>query len=227
MENEIKYRPILFSTPMVQAINGGRKNQTRREVKPMSAAFDVAMNKDGSGKWPRNLDEDERWISDMKCPYGKIGDILWVRESCCYVLHEHAHDLLEGSRERNQWVYKASVHEDWMKYAKEKYGYKWKPSIHMPKEACRIFLKITNIKIERLQDISEEDSKLEGIKEFTKDDTVFKFGLNGWEWGNMPRTAIGAFCRLWQLINGMESWDSNPWVWVIEFEKIEKPEDWK
>ena len=77
----MKEQPILFSTPMVLAILEGRKSQTRRIVKPQGKAvcFDVAMRMDGSDKWPRNLDADERFMSDMKCPYGKPGDILWVR----------------------------------------------------------------------------------------------------------------------------------------------------
>lgn len=216
MENEIKYRPILFSTPMVQAINGGRKNQTRREVKPMSAAFDVAMNKDGSGKWPRNLDEDERWISDMKCPYGKVGDVLWVRETWI--------EAPEQCTWKN-YSYKADYNSHLAELGK------WKPSIHMPKSACRIFLQITNIRLERLQDINEDDAIMEGVlKDIELPMPNFKKELFYRDYTKETSgcsDAKSSFMTLWKSINGKESWDSNPWVWVIEFEKIEKPEDWK
>jgi len=109
--------------------------------------------------------------------------------------------------------------------------YKWKPSIFMPKTACRLFLKIKSIRVERLQSISEGDAVAEGMK-FTD------FGKN--QWGDQKRgwhysevnsadqclgTAKWAFGNLWQSINGPESWAANPWVWVVEFEKCEKPEN--
>ena len=94
-----------------------------------------------------------------------------------------------------------------MEYAKEKYGYKWKPSIFMPREACRIFLKVTNVRVERLQDISDHDVIAEGI---VMEKTPFIEPCN-------------AFASLWESINGIGSWALNPWVWVYEFKQIEKP----
>lgn len=121
---------------------------------------------------------------------------------------DHAHDLLEGAKDRNQFVYKASVHSDWMEYAKEKYGYKWKPSIFMPKEAARIFLRVTDLRLERLHDISEEDAIAEGCP-YGKGNGSIDYAL-----GNKH------FPTLWANINGEKNWDDNPYVWVISFEKI-------
>lgn len=219
-----KHIPILFSTEMVQAILEGRKTQTRRVVKPQLLI---------GTKWWEVYDGelnyrivDESAIRTLtKCPYGQPGDVLWVREGYTWVLLDHAHDLLEGARDHTQWVYKASMHPDWMEYAKEKYGYKWTPGIHMPKSACRIFLKVISVQVERLQDISEQDAIAEGIQQFTKDGKIYKYGIDGWDWSLMPRKAKDAVSMLWAIINGQESWDYNPWVWVVEFERCEKPDN--
>lgn len=196
-------RPILFSTPMVNAILKGDKLMTRRIVKENIPV----------GNWDETL---------KYCPY-QVGNILWVRETTCWVMLDHAPDLLEGLKERTQFVYKANVHSDWMKYAKEKYGYKWKPSIFMPKDACRLFLEVTDIGIERLTEISEEDAILEGVqKQFS---TLF----NEWrykDYANVKadwRSAVSSFQSLWASINGVNSWDENPLVWVYTFKVVERP----
>lgn len=189
---------------MVNAILKGDKLMTRRIVKE-----NIPI-----GNWDETL---------KHCPY-QIGDILWVRETTCQVMLEHAHDLLEGVRENTLFVYKANVHPDWMKYAREKYGYKWKPSIFMPKVACRLFLQVQSIKIERLTEISEEDAILEGVQK--KFSTLFK------EWRFMDyanikddwRSAVSSFQSLWASINGFNSWDDNPLVWVYGFKIVERPE---
>lgn len=209
-------RPILFSTPMVQAIIGGGKTQTRRVVKSKWTIKSVSPN----GKVATG-ENGLTW--ELNCPYGKVGDLLWVRETSMYVQNEHAHDLLEGSKDRNQWVYKASMHEDFIQYAKEKYGYNWKPSIYMPKEAARIWLEITNIRVERLQDISGQDSVAEGVFQTFKGDRIdhnwiaFKNYIDD---GRGSLTADKSFQTLWVSINGEESWKENPWVWVVEFKRI-------
>lgn len=203
----MKMRPILFSTAMVQAILVGRKTQTRRVVKPRSYITDVV---DGVAY---EMTEDDS--QPINCPYGQPGDILWVRETWCYVMLFHAHDLLEGSRDRNLYVYKTSFHEDWMEYAKEKYGYKWRPSIHMPFAAARIFLRIKSVRVEKLQDISGQDAIHEGVAMPTYSPASL---LENW------RTAKELFNSLWQSINGPESWNANPWVWVVEFERISREE---
>ena len=209
----MKYIPILFSTLMVQAIIEGRKSMTRRKIKLYKAD-------------EHPLRQTSQWMQENNtCPYGKVGDVLWVRETWLYVMLDHAHDLLEGVIDRTQFVYKASVHENFISYAKEKYGYKWKPSLFMPKDACRIFLEITDIRVERLNDITNEQAIKEGIRPTSY-------------FGNTPllfcdyssKTPINDSCpakysfeTLWQSINGKDSWEENPWVWVISFKRIEKP----
>jgi hypothetical protein len=131
----------------------------------------------------------------------------------------HAHDLLEGTKERDLIVRPTQVHADWMEYAKEKYGYKWKPSIHMPKAACRIWLRVKSVTIERLQSITQEDAIKEGV--------FFSDPYEGYVTDSEGRSfhtflPARSFEHLWCSINGAESWDANPWVWVIEFEKLDQ-----
>jgi hypothetical protein len=209
----MKSKPILFSTPMVQAILEGRKTQTRRIVKKQF------LNGDEPKFSTRNSE------STGVCPFGKIGDVLWVKETSCFVLLEHAHILLEGARDKNQMMFKASVHEDWMKFAKEKFNYKWKPSLFMSKDEARIWLKITNIRVQRLQDIDSGDAISEGI-EFWWSDLFAEYRYK--DYANVKddwRSAVSSFKSLWSSINGINSWDDDPWVWVIEFERIEKPSE--
>lgn len=215
--------PMLFSTPMVQSIGKRIKTQTRRVVKSIhpEAEFRADLNVVGyTFVEPDGKLQNPVMASVVQCPYGNPGDIIWVRESVCYVMLDHAHDLLEGSRNRNQWVYKSSYHPDWMKYAKEKYGYKWIPSLHMPLRACRYFLEVKSVRVERLQDITEDDAIAEGVERNTAalpdQMMVYKSYITG-NYSNFPYTS---FATLWQKINGRESWDANPWVWVVEFEVI-------
>lgn len=232
----MKFIPILFSTPMVQAILVGRKTQTRRTIKSKheSGLFQICRRKtDGQITAINSLDWDGRNCEkDIVCPYGQPGDILWVREKSCYVHLEHAHDLLEGFREKRQIIYGTDMHDDWMKYAKEKYGYKWTPSLFMAKHHCRIFLKITNVRVERLQDISEADAEREGVN--VVDYNCYENYMVEKDWHfdemnqkgfHMIENPIGSFASLWAKINGEQSWGNNPFVWVIEFERIKKPEN--
>jgi hypothetical protein len=185
---------------MVQAILEDRKRQTRRVVKGHVKMFDYIA------------------ATDIPCPFGKVGDVLWVRET---FFDSDNYKYVPLFVARNRYLFKAD--DDFIG------DHKWKPSIHMPFEACRLFLEIANIRVERLQDISENDSKNEGIQEFTKDGVGFKYGLDGWHWSSstgkpfMCYNRKIAFGELWQSINGAESWNSNPWVWVIEFKQIPKP----
>ncbi len=207
----MKYIPILFSTLMVQALLAGRKTMTRRVIKPegKNVAFDISMHTDGSNKWPRNIDADERFISFIKCPFGKVGDVLWVRET--FTIQDKIYKFLADNL-------------DWLGIVK------WKPSIFMPKEACRLFLEITNIKVERLQDITSEDALSEGIEvgetvkcplSGNKLHTYKNYVTQEFKWSS----PIISFMTLWKKINGADSWNKNPWVWVIEFKQIEKPDN--
>lgn len=190
------FKPILFSTPMVQAILRGEKTQTRRLCK-FNKAYDIFH--DG-----KHEVEAEKTIENIvPCKY-KVGDILWVRETW----HQKRHSFPIGL----PYEYKATAKEDGNPTDEP-----WKPSIFMPKEACRIFLRLTNIRIERLHDISENDAIAEGIVMNNKPHI-------GWYWmENVYSTdcPIMAYERLWQKINGEKSWFENPFVWVYEFERTD------
>ena len=213
MENtKTTFRPILFSTPMVQAILEGRKTMTRR-TKGLADSYPKNVIFERSNGWPKQ----GNWIAKykissnpdrfeieniIKCPY-QVGDVFWVRETFYKTIAEE----LKGA-----FFYKADID-------KLSWTFKWKPSIFMPKEACRIFLKIKSIRVERLQDISEEDAKAEGVN-----------CLNPfWQDYTTPESFFlspgASFISLWELINGIQSVENNPFVFVYEFEQIEKPLD--
>ena len=188
-------KPILFNTEMVQAILSGRKTQTRRIIKNI----------------PSNVTKIKQFESDMFMwfyemqegglkPPCIVGDILWVRETWS------KNPVPTGW----PWDYKASP-EYW-----EMTEHIWKPSIHMPRAAARLFLKVASVRVEKLQDITENGARKEGCLDFHdktgdgKFEDVLEFDL----------TAKDAFQNLWESI--YKNWNSNPWVWVIEFERIEK-----
>ncbi len=200
---EALVKPILFSTTMIQAILQGRKTQTRRIIKSKLPIGTKWFGVVGDELCYRIV--DQKSVNTLcKCPYGSVGDVLWVRES-------YTQNGLEYYR------YKADFKEGEGKFTNklvpEKLRNKWKPSIHMPKKACRIFLEITDIKIERLQDISEEDAIKEGI-------TMNNKPFEGWYWlENIYNTdsAEYAYECLWKSINGEKSWEQNLFVWVVTF----------
>lgn len=219
-----KFKPILFSTEMVQAILAGRKMQTRRVVNPQPIKFrtEFPIPVSDAIKDNKALIKKGYALLGTSGPlsgytYGKSkyqpGDILWVRETFIDV-GEKADQYFGGVR----FHYKAN--QDFVGC------WPWKPSIFMPKEAARIFLKVTNVRVERLQDISEEDAIAEGV--------LYERGVAyphcGWFDFEIKLPVLSnpknAFKSLWQSINGKKHpWDSNPWVWVYEFERIEKPEN--
>jgi hypothetical protein len=195
----MKERPILMSTPMVKALLEGRKTQTRRIVKfkylpEIGGAYGETVMI--YGKTGQHY---------MPCPYGSIGDILWVRETWL---------IFNG-----MYGYKAEVTSE------EAKKYKWKPSIFMPKKACRLKLKITNIRVERLQEITEDDAIAEGIEwglhmilNRPRFRNYYSYPKDGGAWYHDPRDS---YKSLWESINGKGSWEKNPWVWVIEFKRIQ------
>lgn len=192
----MKYIPILFSTPMVQAIMDGRKTQTRRTkfLSDLTHGDDTVLHH--KKELAFNADT---WLTDILayCPYGKPGDVLWVRETW----RETDSDI----------IFKADATDPFIT------SVRWKPSIHMPKAAARIFLEVVSRRVERLQDISESDAKAEGI-------VMNNLPHEGWYWmENVYSTdcPILAYEKLWNSING--NWDENPFVWVVEFKRIEKP----
>ncbi|UML83076.1 hypothetical protein FH587_04500 (plasmid) [Leptospira interrogans] len=196
----IKERPILFSGNMIRAILNGHKTQTRRIVKTPTQYGIESCDWTGTGFGQRDSNGTCS-CEPVKCPYGFVGDRLWVRETFAGVENVNNQKPWPGIPhkkidERTAYIYRAS--SAWC----DDDG--WKPSIHMPREASRITLEIKNIRVERLQEISELDAEAEGIQ-----------FMRGGE--DLPAAEL--FEILWNSIYGWDSWEQNPWVWVIEFEK--------
>jgi hypothetical protein len=221
--NKSKARPILFSAPMIRALLNGTKIQTRRSIKPQPDLRPGEM----LGPTRQRIDtaywhwKDEWWWQDpqpsmiAKCPYGARGDHLWVREAL---------DLWPGGA-----VYSADGEPvgvdrpDWGKESAflESYSRSHVPSIHMPRWASRITLEITNVKVERLQDISYDDAIAEGIEPYPGN-----WPVRAWmHYGDRKALTnpIVSFETLWDSINSKKpgcSWQDNPWIWKIEFRHL-------
>jgi len=209
-------RPILFSGPMVRAILDGRKTQTRRVVKLRDPSGTYAVH-DEDG-FPLSMDDGGNWRGDRP-PYGFPGDRLWVRESFwqavrstqgpCGEYSSYWGDTIEYAEQRS----KPGWHND------NQYGKGWmarRPSIYMPRSASRITLEVVSVRVERLNDISEEDAIAEGLE--TDDGREFR-SAPGSPW---RIEAVDAFEDLWDSINEKKHpWSSNPWVWVVEFKRLE------
>ena len=193
-------KPILFNTEMVQAILEGRKTVTRRVIKPQPTysprdGFTYRGGAYGIGMPP----EIESAAYNLRCaaPY-KVNDVLWVRET--------------WGEDKHNFLYRADFSENDL----EKVGHllRWRPSIHMPKAAARIFLRVTNVRVERVQDITEEQAKAEGSN----------VGISWTE--KLEHSSIERFEKIWNsTIKKADldkyGWEANPWVWVVEFERVE------
>lgn len=201
-----KEHPILFSTPMVQAILEGRKTQTRRIVK-----FPLRHP-----EYELRIGEGETAPPVCFCKYS-VGDILWVRETWGRIQPTHA--TPDGRPYDGWFTFKADYEDEKPGWEEGNYIFSgWKPSIHLPRKVCRLFLEVENIKVERLHDISEEDAISEGVEQ-NRD--------GSWHDYIEPNrlcqdAAKPSFHSLWMKINGEKSWQSNPWVWVISFKPILK-----
>lgn len=223
-------KPILFNTEMVRANLDGRKNCTRRIVKPqptneIQCPLGICTDGDKSeiGKFAFSNHEYGGKMIFCKPPY-QPGDILYVRETWQYLYELDGNEQI--IEDTGKYYYAATDTITFNTYVDEN-GLKhehvpWRPSIHMPKEAARIWLKVTDVRVERLQEITEDGAKAEGAD--------FKNGKNvGFE-EKMNRTAIERFAEIWNsTIKKADldryGWDASPWVWVIEFERCEKPEE--
>ena len=200
----MKERPILFSAPMVRALLDGIKTQTRRVAKhPLLQTLSYVVNIDGD--WFG----DEEGDFQIKCPYGQPGDQLWVRETWRKVEPGEC-GCSEHCNHSAGYDYRATGSGD--------DETTWKPSIHMPRAASRIQLEITGVRVERLQDISEEDAKAEGCPCYVCGNLMD--GKNEDDCHCFHRKAgVTDYLKLWESINGPGSWAANPWVWVIEFRR--------
>ena len=202
-------KPILFNTEMVRAILDGLKTCTRRIVKPQpdeKHTFPLGFVTDSTEKknvgcFGFGIDEYGGSIQYVKPPYGYApGDILYVRET--------------WKKAPNGYYY----YEDWQRDDIADVT-KWKPSIHMPKEAARIWLKVTDVRVERLNEITDKGAEREGAQP----DYPFDYDVD--KWPNLEH-----FKKIWNSTIKKPDidrygWDASPWVWVIEFERCEKPEN--
>ena len=234
-----KERPILFSTPMVKAILDGSKTQTRRtkglealNTNPNDAQFQQIIEYKGNAIAQFRISSINSPY-DVKCPYGQVGDRLWVRETWRIIgwwegnpyrleyrdgeIMDEPHDSIDYDEDKySDYAYqcdndciKAGVQsreDGCFEFSEGKdIPTRWRPSIHMPRWASRIDIEITEIRVERLQEISEADARAEAPPEY-----------DGWF-----ETWKDCFKVLWDSINGKKyPWDNNPWVWVIGFKVV-------
>lgn len=211
----MKERPILFSGEMVRAILDGRKTQTRRVVKPQPRVIH-ALYCDASCETNLNFGKYGR----IHCKFGMKGDQLWVKETFGIC------SGIEPAKPKfgHKIYYRSTMNAKDGSPAQEKgiaKGWpvdKWRPSIFMPRFASRITLEIVSVRVERLQEISEEDAKAEGI---TIPECVgLSVCAGGCNYCEVKASPIQHYRKLWEKINGAGSWDANPWVWVIEFKRV-------
>lgn len=213
--SQIKERPILFSTPMVRAILESRKTVTRRAVSAkLVSQFDEPRGQaDVEAGYPFVECHSGFVPARQFCPYGQPGDRLWVRETW-YCDH---FEVLRGPYLKPADLDASEARDDGtLVYAADGLTpYEadqpiWKPSIHMPRWASRILLEITDVRVERLQDISDNQARAEGYPASREAETGGS-DMDAWLW----------FRTLWGEINGQEAFADNPWVWVVEFKRIE------
>ncbi|HCF8138637.1 TPA: hypothetical protein NIU90_000451 [Klebsiella oxytoca] len=227
----MKERGMIFNAEMVRAILDGRKTQTRRIVKLQPDEDGLA--KVTNGPW---VDTSER---NYRCPFGDVGDRIWVRETFQGPLfdYEQMEAYLEDSSrfEKPEFCQYAADggHRPEYQDAEDNLRHGWRPSIHMPRWASRILLEITNVRVERLNAISEEDAQREGVHTEVWDQTVvarnyaardefFQFWSEDMpHYVEMNQLYGSSFGSLWESIYGAENWLANPWVWVIEFKRVE------
>ncbi|HUI31995.1 MAG TPA: hypothetical protein VLY84_00130 [Dysgonamonadaceae bacterium] len=193
------YKPILYSTPMVEAIIDDLKSQTRRPINPQPKK---QLKHVGMGYWSENPEDLKQ--AYVKAKY-QVGDILWVRET-----FKKTDYTISG------YTYKAHGHPEMPKTG-------WKPSIHMPKKAARLFLEVIAVRVEPLRNILHYDARQEGVK-FIDGLSSKKFYYN-YLTLDFRCNELYSFMTLWQSIYGEDSWLENPWVWVYEFKRIERPVD--
>jgi|SRR5476651_2803927 len=240
-------RPIIFSPPMVRAILTGKKTVTRRIVKfpvrKQSAAemdsmayapsnehyADVAL--DPSDTRPRESAGFIHQGSEQLCPYGQTGDRLWLKEP--YYAYGCWESRVDEKTRREGWhfldltqqrgySYQFSRPDDYSSRTREDPNPTWwlRPSLFMPRRASRLEVEVTDVSIERLRDISDEQARAEGFSPMY--DGIHTYFVNHLAYPNtgMSITAVIAFAVYWQSLNGADSWDENPWVWVVSFRRL-------
>lgn len=241
-------RPILFSGTMVRAILSGAKTVTRRPVVPMAGRQRQWLTPALLTQSPRltmcRLSEADGGdlgaqmehpkggpLGWVRCPLGAPGDKLWVRENAYIAPPNFGDRDLDTCRDaegRGRMVgYAASMDSESVETA-HSYGVKCTPSIHMPRWASRLSLDVVSVGVERLHDIDDEGATREGIQWWSKDGALRKYAPADdegdgpmWPWRDCPRSPREAFERLWTEVYGAPSWAMNPWVWRVEFTRVE------
>lgn len=248
-----KERPIIFSGPMVRAILDGRKTQTRRIIKQVPTYTHLEWNEGPKKGQPRRImdwglsgvyeeDPGKFWLDvqthvddntheEIKCPYGTVGDRLWVRETYCQKAEDgYPVYNADGNLDPSCYHYAADGYyvmkcdgDGGMEFTKSgREASPWKSPIFMPRHASRITLEVVSVRVERLQEITEDDVAKEGFIEWSDPPRVTSkhYGLtNADVWETSPKSA---FARVWREINGPLSWDCNPWVWRVEFKRVQQ-----
>lgn len=231
MTRAIKERPLLFSAPMVRALLDGTKTQTRRVVPTWQQPAHDPSPGFPDMEWGAIAQRDRQWgfavfgmtaeacarelAASGCCPYGQPGDRLWVRETHRPIFGQTCGLICVDYRAdpREKWERLGDAPDCLIKS-------KWTPSIHMRREYSRILLEVVSVRVERLQEISDQDAIAEGIVHQKVPLGVsqrFRFYVPG---AGVEDTAVTAYRELWKSINGADSWDANPWVWVVEFKRI-------
>ncbi len=231
---QLRERPILFSGPMVRAILNGSKTQTRRVVKPQPTNRHVFRAVSGhewlghertwlwDARWEDERGRHGTFVGDFRCPYGQPGDRMWVRESWATPTSYDSLSPSEAMATMGQRLpfgapqvwYRASTREQ------NQANHRWRPSIHMPRRISRLTLEITEVRVERLQEITEADARAEGIT----DGGCLSCGESEpCGCANPAPDARDSFAWLWNQINEARGfgWHANPWVWVIGFRRVE------
>ena len=214
----MKERPILFSGPMVRALLAGTKTQTRRLLNLHPSALQCCCGGNAT-RWTKKY--SNQWhcgacnggarivrncLEYVTCPYGQPGDRLWVREAWRTVAEADALPPRDLNAAHRIWFEADAPHQPG--------AGRYRPGMFMPRWASRITLEITDVRLERLNDISEEDARAEGVQFYPGEGGVFYVPDVPYSGSD---TAVGSFRILWEFINGAGSWDANPWVWPISF----------
>jgi hypothetical protein len=199
----MRERPIIFNREMVRAVMEGRKVQTRRAVKFPLRDKDLGCELSGN-----ELAGEVSGGNYRNCPFGAVGDRLWVRETFS-VVPRTAYAASEGVQQviRPDDNHDAAIFRSGWEHSSV--GIRWRPSIHMPRWASRITLEITGVRVERLTALSDDDARNEGCPAQLPHNPEDQHQARTW------------FRGLWSEIYGEESWQANPWVWVIEFKRVE------
>lgn len=219
MATAVRERPILFSGEMVRAILDGRKTQTRRVIRPQPLLLADCFDRPGGWIWPPGSEPGEdgsRWPADATdaspvmadhCPHGQPEDHLWVREMW----------RMSGGPQSQFVVYRADETRNpldgfWAEV--QRYGTNWRPSIHMPRWASRITLEVTGVRVERLQDITEEEAEQEGSNGCSAESPC--------PISDLSKPFVCGFAQTWNSLNAKRGypWQSNPWVWVVDFSRL-------